>query len=75
MEVGQGNGAALFSLEVVLFDNCVRNLFDLPVSYLQQLRGHKDRLHISKPMTQEMFVADVESYLHGQAGHGDHPDR
>jgi CheY-like chemotaxis protein len=31
--------------------------------------------YISKPITPETFVAEVESYIHGQAGHGDHSDR
>jgi CheY-like chemotaxis protein len=30
---------------------------------------------ISNPITPETVVADVESYLCEQAGHGDHPDR
>ena len=31
--------------------------------------------YISKPITPETFVGEVESYLPGQAGHGDHPRR
>jgi hypothetical protein len=30
---------------------------------------------ISKPITSEAFVADVQSDLHRAAGHGDYPDR
>jgi CheY-like chemotaxis protein len=31
--------------------------------------------YISKPITPETFVAEVESYLHRKEGHGDHPGR
>lgn len=31
--------------------------------------------YISKPITPETLVAEVESYLHGEGGHGDHPHR
>jgi CheY-like chemotaxis protein len=31
--------------------------------------------YISKPITPETFVTEVESYLHRQTGHGDHPHR
>ena len=31
--------------------------------------------YISKPITPETFVAEVESYLQPEGEHGDHPDR
>jgi CheY-like chemotaxis protein len=31
--------------------------------------------YISKPITPETFVAEVEAYLHRREGHGDHPGR
>jgi CheY-like chemotaxis protein len=31
--------------------------------------------YISKPITPETFVTEVEGYLHPQGGDGDHPDR
>lgn len=31
--------------------------------------------YISKPITPETFVAEVESYLRRKEGHGDHPGR
>jgi CheY-like chemotaxis protein len=44
--------------------------------------GDRDRVfasgfdgYISKPITPETFVAEVEAYLHRAQGHGDHPRR
>ena len=44
--------------------------------------GDRDRVvtsgfdgYISKPITPETFVAEVEAYLHRGQGHGDHPGR
>jgi CheY-like chemotaxis protein len=31
--------------------------------------------YITKPITPDTFVADVEAYLNHTSGHGDHPDR
>jgi CheY-like chemotaxis protein len=31
--------------------------------------------YMSKPITPETFVSEVESYLPGKEGHGDHPGR
>ncbi|MCA1568139.1 MAG: hypothetical protein LC803_21340 [Acidobacteria bacterium] len=49
MNVGQGDGAVLISPrgEVVLFDNGVRSLCHLPISYLQDLGVEKIDYHIT----------------------------
>ena len=61
-----------------LFGYMRDELLSRPIEVLvpQRLRSrHPGHRYISKPITPEMFVAEVEAYLHRREGHGDHPGR